>query len=154
MSEPLELAEAVVKTLQGLKYNDTDINFFFGNVKSVEYPLIDVYFSRFTTSTANANLYADINAGVVVEFAYAKETDDTELYSFSNNIIDKLKQGLQFIHRGKNFIITPEDDFEVRIVDGYLQITFGVKYQVDTEAKVKYDNLEKMEQLDIDIGVK
>lgn len=149
MSDTVELAQAISRTLGNLRYNEKDVKLFFGRIRSVEYPFIVVYFPIFTSSTADQNFYADISAQVVIEFAYGEETDDLELYSFADTIIEPLKKGLKYQRREKNFIITPNDDFEQRIVDGYLQISFSVNYQVDTADKVAYDNSEKMKDLDL-----
>ena len=149
MSDTVELAQAISRTLGNLRYNEKDVKLFFGRIRSVEYPFIVVYFPIFTSSTADQNFYADISAQVVIEFAYGEETDDLELYSFADTIIEPLKKGLKYKRREKNFIITPNDDFEQRIVDGYLQISFSVNYQVDTADKVAYDNSEKMKDLDL-----
>lgn len=149
MSDIIELAEAIQRTLAGLRYGGQDINFFFGRIKSVKYPFIDIYFARFLSSTAEQNFYSDIDAMPVIEFAYAEETEDLELYSIADDITQRLKNGLKLIHNEKSYIITPNDDFEHRIVDGYLQISFTVKYQVDTADKVAYDNSDKMETLDL-----
>lgn len=154
MRNQLELAEAIQRTLADVKYNSQDVNFFFGRIKSVEYPFIDIYYPSFRESTASANMWNDISATVCIEFAYAKETEDEELYNFADSIIAPIKAGIKYQRGVKSFIITPNDDFDIKIVDGYLQILFDVNYQVDTTVKVAYDNLEKMEQLDIDIGVK
>ena len=72
-----------------------------------------------------------------------------ELYEFADSIIEPLKKGLQYKRREKSYIITPNDDFEHRIVDGYLQISFSANYQVDTVDKIAYDNAEKMGTLDL-----
>lgn len=149
MSDTVELAQAISRTLGNLRYNEKDVKLFFGRIRSVEYPFIVVYFPIFTSSTADQNFYADISAQVVIEFAYGEETDDLELYGFADTIIEPLKKGLKYQRREKNFIITPNDDFEQRIVDGYLQISFSVNYQVDTADKVAYDNSEKMKDLDL-----
>lgn len=151
MRNQLELAEAIQRTLAGLKYNRQDVVFFFGRIKNVKYPFIDIYFPTFRESTASANMWNDITATVCIEFAYAKETQDEELYNFADSIIPPLKSGIKYMRGVQNFIITPNDDFEVRIVDGYLQIVFDVNYQVDTAVKVAYDNLDKMENLDVNI---
>lgn len=149
MSDPVELAQAISRTLGNLRFQEKDVKIFFGRVRSVEYPFMVVYFPLFTSSTADQNFYADISAQVVIEFAYGEETDDLELYGFADTIIEPLKKGLKYQRREKNFIITPNDDFEQRIVDGYLQISFSVNYQVDTADKVAYDNSEKMKDLDL-----
>lgn len=149
MNDTVELAQAISRTLGNLRYNEKDVKLFFGRIRSVEYPFIVVYFPIFTSSTADQNFYADISAQVVIEFAYGEETDDLELYGFADTIIEPLKKGLKYQRREKNFIITPNDDFEQRIVDGYLQISFSVNYQVDTADKVAYDNSEKMKDLDL-----
>lgn len=149
MSDPVELAQAISRTLGNLRFQEKDVKIFFGRVRSVEYPFMVVYFPIFTSSTADQNFYADISAQVVIEFAYGEETDDLELYGFADTIIEPLKKGLKYQRREKNFIITPNDDFEQRIVDGYLQISFSVNYQVDTADKVAYDNSEKMKDLDL-----
>lgn len=149
MSDTVELAQAISRTLGNLRYNEKDVKLFFGRIRSVEYPFIVVYFPIFTSSTADQNFYADISAQVVIEFAYGEETDDLELYGFADTIIEPLKKGLKYQRREKNFIITPNDDFEHRIVDGYLQISFSANYQVDTADKVAYDNSEKMKDLDL-----
>lgn len=151
MRNQLELAEAIQRTLAGLKFNQKSVNFFFGRIKSVKYPFVDVYFPSFRESTANANMWNEITATVCLEFAYAKETDDETLYNFSDSITAPLKSGIKYMRGVKSYIIKPEDDFEVRIVDGYLQIMFEVNYAVDTAVKVAYDNLAKMENLDVNI---
>lgn len=151
MRNQLELAEAIQRTLTGLRYNSQDVNFFFGRIKNVKYPFIDIYFPSFRESTASANIWNDISATVCIEFAYAKETEDEELYNFADSIIAPLKSGINYMRGVTKHIITPDDDFEVRIVDGYLQILFNVNYLVDTATKVAYDNLDKMENLDIKI---
>lgn len=151
MRNQLELAEAIQRTLAGLRYNSQAVNFFFGRIKNVKYPFIDIYFPSFRESTASANMWNEITATVCIEFAYAKETEDEELYNFADSIIAPLKSGINYMRGIKKHIITPHDDFEVRIVDGYLQIVFDVNYQVDTAVKVAYDNLDKMENLDVNI---
>ena len=151
MRNQLELAEAIQRTLAGLKYNSQNVVFFFGRIKNVQYPFIDIYFPSFRESTADANMWNDISANVCLEFAYAKETQDEELYNFADSITAPLKSGIKYMRGTKNHIITPNDDFEVRIVDGYLQIVFDVNYSVDTAVKVAYDNLAKMEYLDVNI---
>lgn len=151
MRNQLELAEAIFRTLAGLKYKNQSVNFFFGRIKNVKYPFIDAYFPSFRDSIATANMWCDISATVCLEFAYAKETDDEELYNFADSIIAPLKSGIKYMRGVNKHIITPNDDFEVRIVDGYLQIVFDVNYQVDTAVKVAYDNLAKMENLDVNI---
>jgi len=151
MRNQLELAEAIQRTLAGLKYNGQTVNFFFGRIKNVKYPFIDIYYSSFRESTASANMWNDISATVCIEFAYAKETEDEELYDFAESIIAPLKSGINYVRGVKNHIITPNDDFDIRIIDGYLQILFDVNYQVDTAVKVAYDNLEKMQNLDVNI---
>lgn len=151
MRNQLELAEAIQRTLNGLKYKTKNVNFFFGRVKNVKYPFIDIYYPSFIESTASANMWNDISATVCIEFAYDKETEDDELYNFADSIIAPLKSGIKYMRGVKSYIITPNDDFQVRIVDGYLQILFDVNYQVDTAVKVAYDNLDKMENLDVNI---
>lgn len=151
MRNQLELAEAIQRTLAGLRYNSQAVNFFFGRIKSVKYPFIDVYFPVFRESTASANMWNDISATVCLEFAYAKETDDENLYNFADSIIAPLKSGIKYMRGVRSHIITPNDDFDIKIVDGYLQIVFEVNYQVDTAVKVAYDNLAKMENLDVNI---
>lgn len=149
MSDPVELAQAISRTLGNLRFQEKDVKIFFGRVRSVEYPFMVVYFPLFTSSTADQNFYADIHAEIVIEFAYAAETDDLELYEFADSIIEPLKKGLQYKRHEKSYIITPNDDFEHRIVDGYLQISFSANYQVDTVDKIAYDNAEKMGTLDL-----
>lgn len=151
MRNQLELAEAIQRTLADVKYNSQAVNFFFGRIKNVKYPFIDIYYPSFRESTASANMWNDISATVCIEFAYAKETEDEELYNFADSIIAPIKAGIKYMRGVKSLIITPDDDFEIRIVEGYLQILFNVNYQVDTAVKVAYDNLEKMQNLDVNI---
>ena len=151
MRNQLELAEAIQRTLAGLRYNSQNVVFFFGRIKNVKYPFIDIYFPTLRESTAQANMWNDITATVCIEFAYAKETQDEELYNFADSITAPLKSGIKYMRGVHKFTITPDDDFEVRIVDGYLQIVFDVNYQVDTAVKVAYDNIDKMENLDVNI---
>ena len=152
MRNQLELAEAIQRTLADVKYNSQAVNFFFGRIKNVKYPFIDIYYQSFRESTASANMWNDISATVCIEFAYAKETEDEELYNFADSIIAPIKGGIKYKRGENSYTITPDDDFEVRIVEGYLQILFNVNYLVDTAVKVAYDNLEKMQNLDINVN--
>lgn len=152
MRNQLELAEAIQRTLAGLRYHSQAVNFFFGRIKNVKYPFIDIYFPSFRESISSANIWNDISATVCIEFAYAKETEDEELYNFADSIIAPIKAGIKYKRGENSYTITPDDNFEVRIVDGYLQILFNVNYLVDTAVKVAYDNLEKMQNLDINVN--
>lgn len=152
MRNQLELAEAIQRTLTDVKYNSQAVNFFFGRIKNVKYPFIDIYYPSFRESISSANIWNDISATVCIEFAYAKETEDEELYNFADSIIAPIKAGIKYKRGENSYTITPDDDFEVRIVDGYLQILFNVNYLVDTAVKVAYDNLEKMQNLDINVN--
>lgn len=151
MRNQLELAEAIQRTLAGLEYNSQAVNFFFGRIKNVKYPFIDIYFPSFRESTSNANMWNEITATVCIEFAYANDTNDDELYNFADSIIAPLKSGINYMRGVNSYTIKPNDDFDIRIVDGYLQILFEVNYLVDTAVKVAYDNLDKMQNLDVNI---
>lgn len=151
MRNKLELAEAIQRTLSGLKYDSKDVVFFYGRIKNVKYPFIDIYFPNYRESIASANMWCDVSATVCIEFAYAKETEDDKLDNFAENIVMPLKSGIKYMRGVNHHIITPKDDFDIRIVDGYLQILFEVNYQVDTAIKVNYDNLDKMINLDLNI---
>lgn len=105
MSDPVELAQAISRTLGNLRFQEKDVKIFFGRVRSVEYPFMVVYFPLFTSSTADQNFYADIHAEIVIEFAYAAETDDLELYEFADSIIEPLKKGLQYKRREKAILL-------------------------------------------------
>lgn len=152
MRNQLELAEAIQRTLADVKYNSQAVNFFFGRIKNVKYPFIDIYYPSFRESISSANMWNDISATVCIEFAYAKETEDEELYNFADSIIAPIKSGIKYKRGENSYTITPDDDFEIRIVEGYLQILFNVNYLVDTAVKVAYDNLEKMQNLDINVN--
>lgn len=151
MRNQLELAEAIQRTLAGLEYNSQPVTFFFGRIKNVRYPFIDIYFPSFRESTASANMWNEISATVCIEFAYAKETEDEELYNFVDSIVPPIKNGIKYLRGVNQYTITPNDDFDIKIVDGYLQIMFDVNYQVDTAVKLAYDSLEKMENLDLNL---
>ena len=44
MSDPVELAQAISRTLGNLRFQEKDVKIFFGRVRSVEYPFMVVYF--------------------------------------------------------------------------------------------------------------
>lgn len=151
-SRQIELANAIQEMLNDITYNDQACHFYFGRVNNIEYPFFNIYFGEFGVAIAEQNRWQENTPSCVVEFAYAADTDDETLYEYGDKIVEKLSNGIKYTRRNMTTIIRPEN-FSINIVDGFVQVIFDMNYQIDTYVKIDNDNLDKMNDLDLDLTV-
>lgn len=151
MNAPEELANAIQEKLSSVLENE-NLHYYFGRIKAVEYPFINIYFSSFTFDSVQQAMWEDINATCVVEYAYAADTEDDALYEFAEQIRAALIDGFAYTRRNYKTNIKT-DNFELNIVDGFAQVVFDLNYQIDTKAKIDNDNLDKMGNLGLDLTI-
>lgn len=149
MNAPEELANAIQEKLSSVLSTE-NLHYYFGRIKAVEYPFINIYFSSFSFDSIDQARWEDINATCVIEYAYAADTEDDALYEFAEKIRAALLGGFAYTRRDYKTNIKT-DNFEVGIVDGFAQVIFDLNYQIDTAIKMDNDNLDKMETLALDL---
>lgn len=151
MNAPEELANAIQEKLSSVLETE-NLHYYFGRIKAVEYPFINIYFSSFVFDSVQQAMWEDINATCVIEYAYAADTEDDALYEFAEKIRSALIDG--FTYTRKNYKTNIKTDkFELNIVDGFAQVVFDLNYQIDTKVKMDNDNLDKMENLGLDLTI-
>lgn len=151
MNAPEELANAIQEKLSSVLSTE-NLHYYFGRIKAVEYPFINIYFSSFSFDSIDQARWEDINATCVVEYAYAADTDDDVLYEFAEKIRSALIDGITYTRRKYKTNIKT-DNFELNLVDGFAQVIFDLNYQIDTKIKMDNDNLDKMENLALDLTI-
>lgn len=151
MNAPEELANAIQSKLSSV-IKDENLHYYFGRVKAIEYPFINIYFSSFTFDSNEQARWEDINATCIVEYTYAADTNDDVLYEFAEKIRAALLNGFEYSRRDYKAVVKT-DSFEVGIVDGFAQVIFDVNYQIDTAIKMDNDNLDKMQNLGLDLTI-
>lgn len=149
MNAPEELANAIQEKLSSVLGGG--LHYYFGKVKTVEYPFVNIYYSSFMTNSNEQVRWEDINATCVIEYAYADVTNDDALYEKAEEIRNALLGGFQYTRRDYQTTVKT-DGFEIGVVDGFAQVVFDLNYQIDTAIKMDNDNLDKMEILSLNIN--
>lgn len=151
MNAPEELANAIQEKLS-TTLSSENLHYYFGRVKAVEYPFVNIYFSSFSFDVSEQARWEDVNATCVVEYAYAADTEDDALYEFAEKIRAALIGGFTYTRRESKTKIKTTN-FELKIVDGFAQVIFDLNYQIDTAIKMDNDNLDKMQDLGLDLTI-
>lgn len=151
MNAPEELANAIQEKLSTVLSTE-NLHYYFGRVKAVEYPFINIYFSSLSFDSIEQARWEDVNATCIIEYAYAADTEDDALYEFAEKIRAALLGGFEYT-RGDYKTKISTDNFEQGIVDGFAQVIFDLNYQIDTAIKMDNDNLDKMQDLGLDLTI-
>ena len=130
----------IKNAIRGAIYSkDNEINFFFNEIKKVEYPYVFFYIPSFKLPCQiDSNHWQKVNLMCVVEYAQSEGNTTTDLWEY----MDKLNDAYSLF----DFLNTKisSKNVEFKIVEGVLQMTFDLEFYLKLE-----EVYELMQELDL-----
>jgi hypothetical protein len=123
---------------------DDEINFFFNEIKKVEYPYVFFYIPSFRLPTKlDDEHWQKVNLMCVVEYAKSENNTTTQLWTYADKLSDAYS-----LFEFKNEKISARN-VEFKLVEGVLQMTFDLEFYVKLETPEELAQL--MQELNITI---
>lgn len=123
---------------------DNEINFFFNEIKKVEYPYVFFYIPSFKLPyQIDFDHWQKVNLMCVVEYAKSESNNATQLWNYA----DKLSEAYS-LFEFENTKISAKN-VEYKLVGGALQMTFDLEFYVKLETPEELAEL--MQELDLTI---
>jgi hypothetical protein len=130
----------IKNAIRGAIYSkDNEINFFFNEIKKVEYPYIFFYIPSFKLPCQiNPNHWQKVDLMCVIEYAKSESNSATQLWTYA----DKLSEAYSLFDF-KDTKISAKN-VEYKLVEGVLQMTFDLEFYLKQQ-----DLTELMQELDL-----
>ena len=130
----------IKNAIRGAIYSkDNEINFFFNEIKKVEYPYVFFYIPSFKLPCQiDPNHWQKVNLMCVVEYAKSESNSATQLWTYA----DKLSEAYSLFDF-KDTKISAKN-VEYKLVEGVLQMTFDLEFYLKQQ-----DLTELMQELDL-----
>lgn len=135
----------IKNAIRGAIYSkDNEINFFFNEIKKVEYPYVFFYIPSFKLPCQiDFDHWQKVNLMCVVEYAKSENNSATQLWTYA----DKLSEAYSLFEFEDTKISAKNVEF--KLIEGVLQMTFDLEFYVKLETPEELAEL--MQELDLTI---